>query len=149
MREEDAMDRKWDVKMVAARLEEAAETMQRLPLTGLQPAAYSTSWPPILQEFYEAYGWNDVKVRLGPPTPDAIDRMDEVMEWLGWLEPDDVRLLWLRAERVRWKLIQQRFGKARSTLAAHWKAALYQIVGILNRERFCPDNFPPDTKHQI
>ena len=130
------MSKKWDVKMVADRLEEAAETMKRLPMTGLKPAGHISSWPPILREFYEAYGWNDLQVRLGPPTPDAIDRMDEVMGWLRWLEPNDVRLLWLRAERVRWKLIQQRFGMARSTVSAKWKAALHQIVAILNRERF-------------
>ncbi len=130
------MTKKWDVKMVAERLEEAAETMQRLPMTGLKPTGHISSWPPILREFYEAYGYDDVQVRLGPPSPEAITRMDEVMEWLRWLEPNDVRLLWLRAERVRWKLIQQRFGKARSTLAAHWKAALFQIVAILNRDQF-------------
>ena len=127
-----AENRKWDVKMVADRLEEAAETMKRLPMTGLKPAGHISSWPPILREFYEAYGWNDLQIRLGPPTPDAIDRMDEVMGWLRWLEPNDVRLLWLRAERVPWKLIQQRFGMARSTVSAKWKAALFQVVVILN-----------------
>ena len=35
-----AESRKWDVKMVAARLEEAAETMKRLPMTGLKPAGH-------------------------------------------------------------------------------------------------------------
>ncbi|MBF0371616.1 MAG: hypothetical protein HQL52_19440 [Magnetococcales bacterium] len=130
------MSKKWDVKMVALRLEEAAETIKRLPLTGLKPASFISSWPPILREFYEAYGWDEVHIRLGPPSSEAISRMDEVMEWLRWLEPDDVRLLWLRAERVRWKLIQRRFGLARSTVSAHWKAALFQIVAILNRDQF-------------
>ncbi len=124
------MMKKWTPDMVTERLEEAAETMKRLP--PVMSKKIACSWPPIIQEFWEAYGWNDMKVRLGPPTPDAIGRMDEVMEWLRWLELDDVRLVWLRAERVPWKLIMQRFGLARSTVSARWKAAISQIVAILN-----------------
>ena len=126
------MAKKWDVCKVAGQLEEAAETMKRLPATGLKPASYTSSWPPFLRDVHESYGWNQAKVRLGPPTPEAIDRMHGVLEWLRWLEPEDVKLLWLRAERVPWKLIMRRFGLARSTLSARWKSALFQVVAILN-----------------
>jgi hypothetical protein len=54
-------------------------------------------------DFWEAFGWNAVEVRPGPPSSDAIDRMDAVLRWLLCLEPDEVRLVWLRAEGVRWK----------------------------------------------
>jgi hypothetical protein len=35
----------------------------------------------------------------------AISRMEETFTWLMWLEPDDARIVWLRAEGVRWKPI--------------------------------------------
>ena len=127
-----AEKRKWDGKMVAARLEEAAETMKRLPATGLKPSSYISSWPPILREFWEAYGWNDLKIRLGPPPSEAIDRMDESLEWLRWLEPDQVRLVWLHAERVPRKLIMARIGVSRATAWRMWAAALVVIATRLN-----------------
>ncbi|MEG3639303.1 DUF6362 family protein [Magnetococcus sp. PR-3] len=127
------MPEKWDATVVAKRLEEAARTMKRLPEKGLKPEEARSSWPEVIHEFYDAYGWGSAEVRLGPPSPDAINRMDEVLEWLSWLETDDRRLLWFRAERVPWKLIMRRFGRARSTLFAHWKAGIFQIVAVLNR----------------
>ena len=127
-----AEKKKWDGKMVAARLEEAAETMKRLPQSGLKPAGYISSWPTVLQEFYEAYGWNDLQVRLGPPTSDAIDQMDESLSWLRWLELEQVRLVWLRAERVPWKLIMTRIGVSRATAWRMWASALVIIATRLN-----------------
>ena len=74
-------------------------------------------------------------MRLGPPAPDAIDRMDEALAWLHWLEADEVRLVWLRAEGVRWKSIAHRFGMDRSTAWRHWTAALIKIAARLNGMR--------------
>ncbi len=124
--------KKWDGKMVAARLEEAAETMKRLPANGLKPNGYVSSWPPILREFFEAYGWNKLEMRLGPPSPEAIDRMEETLEWLRWLEPDQVRLVWLHAERVPRKLIMAKIEVSRVTAWRMWAAALVVIATRLN-----------------
>ncbi|MBF0453688.1 MAG: hypothetical protein HQL72_02585 [Magnetococcales bacterium] len=126
---ETVMNKKWDGKMVAARLEEAATTMKRLPDEQLQQL--KSNWPETIPTWGD-YGDEKTKLRLGPPTPDAIDRMDEVMEWLRWLEPENIRLLWLRAERVPWKLIMRKFGVARSTINSRWQSAIFQIVAILN-----------------
>ena len=107
---------KWDVEMVAARLEEAAETLKRLPMTGLKPREYGDAWPTVIHDAMDAYGWDEAVVRLGPPSAEAITRMDEALQWLRWLEPNDARLLWLRAVRVPWRVIQQRFGRSRRGL---------------------------------
>lgn len=121
---------KWTQKMVAARLEEAAEVMKRLP--AVKPKGYTVSWPTIIQEFWESYGWNDVEVRLGPPPADAISRMDETLKWLHWLDPEETKLVWLRAERVQWKVLMRRFGGCRTTVWSRWMAALLQISTRLN-----------------
>ena len=126
------MMKKWDKKMVAARLEEAAETMKRLPVTGLQPASYISSWPPVLQEFWEAYGYDKARVRLGPPTGDAISRMDDTLDWLRWLEPEQVRLAWSRAERIPWKLLMRQLGVSRETARQRYQVALVSIAVRLN-----------------
>jgi flavin-binding protein dodecin len=123
-------DEDWTPEMVQARLVEAADTLRRLPAVKVQ--GYFSTWPPIVRDFWEAFGWNDVEVRLGPPAPDAIDRMDETLQWLRWLEPDETRLVWLRAEGVRWKLISARFGIGRTTAWYRWSGALAKIAARLN-----------------
>ena len=120
----------WTLTLVDARLEEAADTLRRLPAVKVQ--GHFGTWPPIIRDFWEAFGWHDVEVRPGPPSPDAIDRMDDTLRWLRWLEPDEVRLVWLRAECVRWKVIAHRFGMDRSTAWRHWTYALSKIASRLN-----------------
>jgi len=120
----------WTPEMVAGRLAEAADTLRRLPRVKVQ--GYFSTWPTVIRDFWEAFGWHEAEVRLGPPTAAAIDRMDETVLWLRWLEPDEVRLVWLRAEGVRWKLICARFGVGRTTAWYKWSGALAKIAGRLN-----------------
>ena len=123
----------WTPKLVEERLEEAADTLRRLPAVKVQ--GFVCTWPPIVRDFWEAFGWNEVQPRPGSPSPAAIDRMDETFRWLHWLDPDEVRLVWLRAEGVRWKLISHRFGINRSTAWRHWTFALIKVAGFLNGAR--------------
>ena len=123
----------WTPKAVADALEEAAQTLRRLPPVRVR--GYVSAWPPVIREFWEAFGWHEPQVRLGPPAPDAIDRMDEVLRWLLILEPDEVRLVWLRAQGVRWKVIAHRYRIDRSTAWRHWSYALIKIAGQLNGAR--------------
>lgn len=127
-----AEQKKWDSKMVAKRMEETAETMHRLPETRVQ--GYVSSWPEVLRQFCEAYGYDTPKVRMGPPTGEAIDRMDECLNWLRWLEPEQMRLVWLRAERVPWKIILRRLGVSRATAWQWWMSALLQVATRLNTQ---------------
>ncbi|MBF0400749.1 MAG: helix-turn-helix domain-containing protein [Magnetococcales bacterium] len=124
------MDSKWTPKMVAARMEEAATTLKRLPGTTLQGCR--AFWPEILHTAGEAYGWDQALVRLGPPPADAITRMDECLEWLRWLEADQAKLVWLRAERAPWKLIVVKFACDRSTAWRKWNIAIHQIAARLD-----------------
>ena len=124
------MAEKWTPKMVAQRLQEAADILHRLPEVKVQ--GYVSSWPPVIHEFWEAYGWDTPKVRRGPPPGDAIDRMDEAMGWLAWLERDQAKLVWSRAEGIPWKLIMRQLGVSRGTAWQHWMSALAEVAGRLN-----------------
>jgi Domain of unknown function (DUF6362) len=135
----------WTPKAVADRLEEAAQTLRRLPPVKVR--GYIASWPPIICDFWEAFGWHATEVRLGPPAPDAVDRMDEALRWLLCLEPDEVRLVWLRAEGVRWKSIAHRFRMDRSTAWRHWSCALIKIAAQLNGAR-APKTSQQNTSRQ-
>ena len=50
--------------------------------------------------------------------------MDEALEWLAWLDPEERRLVWLRAEGLPWKRITHRLAIGRTTAWQHWTVAL-------------------------
>lgn len=41
--------------------------------------------------------------------------MEEALLWLRWLEAEDAKLVWARANRTPWKAICWQFGIARAT----------------------------------
>lgn len=120
----------WTPKMAAVYLEEAADTLRRLPAVRVQ--GYASSWPPIVRDFWDAYGWEETEVRLGPPSAAAIDQMDVTLSWLRWLDRDDARLVWGRANRRPWKAIAHDFSIDRTTAWRRWTYALAVIAARLN-----------------
>lgn len=126
-------DEQWTPLMVEERLEAAADVMRRLPPVTVQ--GYYSLWPRYRYEFADLVGQDPPKTRLPPPSPEAITRMDEAMEWLKWLEPEDAKLVWARAERTPWKGICVQFGTSRATAHRHWQYALVLIAWRLNGKR--------------
>nr|CRH06596.1 Conserved protein of unknown function [Candidatus Magnetococcus massalia] len=122
----------WTTQTVAQRLEEAASTLKRLPDKGLKPQGYGSSWPSILREYWESYGLQSANLKLGPPTPEAIDRMDETLEWFRMLEPDEIRLVWAVASKINRKFIASSMGVHRTTLWREWSATIRKLTAMLN-----------------
>lgn len=116
----------WTPEGVEGRLVEAADTLRRLPETRVQGRL--AVWPEIVRKAWEAYGRADGPTPLGPPSPRAIDRMDETLEWLGWLEPDDARLVWARLEGWPWQGIGWRFGVSVRTAQRRWEFSVSLIT---------------------
>lgn len=121
----------WTPEAVEARLDEAADVMRRLPPVRVQ--GYFSTWPTVLAEFSDLVGQEPKPLRRSPPAPDAISRMDETLTWLRWLEPDDAKLVWMRAERKPWKAVCWRFGLARSTANRRYAYALNLIAWRLRK----------------
>ena len=122
----------WTVEQVAHRFQEAARTARRLPPVRVQ--GYFNCWPTIVRMPWENLG-DEPASHFFPPTPAAIDRMMETMQWIQWLEVEQRHLVWMRAERYGWKAICSRFGCNRSTAWRRWQSALTTIVERLNAER--------------
>lgn len=106
------------------RFEEAARTLRRLPEE--KPQGYFNVWPPVVRTAWEILAMEPQPLRL-LATPQAIDRMEECFDWLFWLDPEEARLVWLRAEGVRWKPICRRLGVSRATAWRWWAGALIKI----------------------
>ncbi len=126
-------DERWTPRKVEERMAEAASVMRRLPEVRVR--GYFNTWPTIIPEFSDLVGREPPRMKPPSPSPAAITRTDEAMEWLKWLEPDDARIVWMRAENRRWKTICWKVGLARSAAWERWVIGLCIITCKLNRER--------------
>lgn len=123
----------WTVEMVEDRLAEAAAVIRRLP--PVRVPGYFNTWPPMVVEFADRVGQDPEPMRLPPPPPAAVSRMEETLSWLRWLKAEHAKLVWARAEGRPWKLICWRFGIARATAHRHRRYALSLIAYRLNGRR--------------
>jgi len=123
--------RKYTVTDVADRFEQAAQTLHRLPRVGVQ--GYFNAMPEVIRTAAETLQEEKLPMRLGPPSAEAISKMEEGLEWIWWLDDEDERrLVWLRAERVVWKRICWRLGCGRTKAWQMWTYSLLKIVTRLN-----------------
>lgn len=106
------------------RFEEAARALRRLPDD--KPQGYFNVWPAIVRTTWEIMAMERQPMKVWA-TPQSIDRMDECFAWLFWLEPEEARVVWLRAEGMQWKPICRRLGVSRATAWRWWATALIKI----------------------
>ena len=114
---------------VEERLRSAARTLRRLPNVKVQ--GYFSTWPTIIREPLEILQMEPEPMRLTPSMADITEMEEVLFVWLKWLEPEERRLVWLRAERVRWKLICGRFGVGRTKAWEMYRRALGSIAAKL------------------
>lgn len=120
----------WYPEMVAARLEDAANTGRRLPPVRVQ--GYYTVWPVFVRQEWETLAADEKVDRPFPASPKDIDRMLEVMRWVQWLEVEQRHLVWMRAKRYGWREISIRFACCTKTAQRHWQRALQILTDHLN-----------------
>jgi hypothetical protein len=114
---------RWDQEAVARRLEEAADVLARLPEERVR--GFYDLWPRMV-------GAPCASARPAAAAPEAIDRMDEALGWLCWLDSEERHLVWLRAEGLPWKRITHGLGIGRTTAWQRWTSALLKIAVRLN-----------------
>jgi hypothetical protein len=115
---------------------EAADVMRRLPL--VRVPGYFNTWPPVVVEFADRVGQEPEPMRLPPPSPAAISRMEETLGWLRGLNAEHAKLVWARAEGTPWKQVCWRFGISRATAHRRWRYALSLIAFRLNGRGLMP-----------
>ena len=122
----------WTTAQVQDRLELAVDVFAQLP--AVKPQGYFNAWPEYRHSFGETVG-QEPSMRAPLPSPQAIDRAEATLLWLRWLEKDDGRLLWLRANGRPWKPICWELGISRATANRRWEYGLAVIVWRLNGKR--------------
>ena len=122
----------WTTAQVQDRLELAADVFAQLP--EVKPQGYFNAWPEYFHSFADQVG-QEPQMRRPRPSPRQITEAEETLLWLRWLEKDDARLVWLRANRTPWKKICWELGISRTTANRRWKNGIAVIVWRLNGKR--------------
>lgn len=108
----------WTAEDIRDRLADAADTLRRLPKPRGLERSLQSPWPDVIRDWL-AYGWEPTHVRIAAPSPQAITRLDECLEWISpkHITRDMRIVLWARAQRLSWPRIaflDAQLGKGRS-----------------------------------
>ena len=122
--------RRWTAGAVAGRIEEAVAVFRRLP--GPYVPRYHSLWPEILHDFADLVHQRPER-RAPPPTPEQISRADEVMVWLGWLEPQEGRALWRNASGCGPRGAAAVLGLPPEEAKVRVRMLLFRLAAELNR----------------
>ena len=98
-----------------------------------------TSWPAIIREAHEAYGYDDSRPPRFNPTPRDVSNLLPVMAWICWLEQGhngerDAKIIMSRARRAPWWKLAQRFGRSERTVQRWYDGAVAAIYGHFQNE---------------
>ena len=119
----------WTTALVQDRLELAADCFARLP--SVRPQGYFNAWPEYFHSFGDKVG-QEPRMRRPRPSPRDITEAEEALLWMRWLEKDDARIVWLRANRKAWKGICWEHGISRAAANRRHEYGLAVIVWRLN-----------------
>ncbi len=119
----------WTIARVQDRLELAAEVFRQMP--PVRPQGYFSAWPEVFHSFADQVGQTP-RMRRPLPSPRMITEAEEALLWLRWLEKDDARIVWLRANRTPWKKVCWEQGLSRPAASRHWQYGIAVIVWRLN-----------------
>ncbi len=126
--------RDYEITEIASRFEQAVYTLRRLP--PVKARGFFSTWPAIVRTAEEILHGEPDQYRMGPPTPEAITRMDETFNWIFLLDNEEERrLVWLRGAKVPWRAICTEMGCCRTTAYHIWRIALVKIAFRLQTKR--------------
>ncbi len=128
-------DQEWTLEDIRYRLAEAADTLKLMPMPHRGcPAAYQTGWPDVPYE-WTAYGYTPATARRPPPTAIQIDKLDQTLQWLHWLNREQRQIVFARACRFSWRKLEDIDGRSVPTLRKICMAGYTKLYQELNRDR--------------
>lgn len=125
----------WTLELVMDRYFEAIETLKLLPADW--PRRYFTMMPQPIRKASESFNWDGARADLERSArvraaPEAIDRLDEVLEWNRWLTRGEIRVVWGWALGVPRIWIARKIRRDRRTVDRWRKRALGKVLSHLN-----------------
>ena len=123
---------KLTVEQIKSDLEIAAYVERLMP--PVRPPKYRCCMPDIIYTPQEI-AFIDRRPVPPRPTQEQIAIWEKVvLKWLPALEPEEVRLVWKRANHIPWKLLCREFGADRVTIWRKYDRALSKLL-ILSKQK--------------
>ncbi len=124
----------WTVERVKERLKEAAETMRNYRHRGYT-TGYASYWPPVIQNFWDAYQAETQPEPRMVPSAGDISGMDEAFGWYGYLNRTEQGFVLAWAWGAPWWRLCSQFRKSESGLRNWLDACCQRICDGLNKTR--------------
>ncbi len=126
-----------------ARLEDAGRTLIALPGKGCYPAQIGSSWPAVVHDMAEAYGYGEAEIRPPVPSAKAISGMDEAFAWVGLIDErltHHRKIVLMRAmvhpisdrHLFSWRRIGRLFNWHHETVRTWHAVGIDRIVAVVN-----------------
>ena len=76
----------------------------------------------------QSYGYNDYTISRPKPSGEQIDRCDQALLWLLYLNKDQKELIWARASKFSWRKIAMFLGCNKDTAKMKWTVVLFELI---------------------
>ena len=113
------------------RFEEAVSTLRRLP--DKRPRGHFNVWPAIARTAWEIMAMEPQPMKVWA-TPESISRMEQCFDWMLLLEPEDAKIVWMRAEKRSFRSIARGLGTYPMSAWRRWVRSLLLIADHLEAE---------------
>ena len=126
-------------RMIITTLEQAADTLRRLPIPrNGRPARERSAWPATLFDPCGDPGCSSSRPPIIPPAARAISELDRVLPWLAGLDNVERRLVWGRAAGLAWPRLAREFGLTVGRARYRWDVAIDRVVAAAVQDAISP-----------
>jgi hypothetical protein len=120
----------WTDEMVFAYLQKAADICRKLP--SVKPQGYVSLWPNIKRDLMEMIQGDSGKGSRGYAIPREVSFFEHVEQWTRWCNADETKVIWRRAARKPWKLIEYELKISETTGRRRLSYGIMKITAKLN-----------------
>jgi hypothetical protein len=117
---------------LADRFEEMVDVLNRMP--SVVRKQKMIHWPDYPNDPNQAYGYNDYTISRPKPSGEQIDRCDQALLWLLYLDKPQKELIWARASKFSWRKIAMYLGCNKDTAKLKWTVILMELIEKLKNE---------------
>ena len=129
------------IGLIKIRLKMAAETLEDIRRERHSlPDKMRAHWPDVVHDWLSYDGaWAKDRQKNAVntpaiPSPDAIDRMDQALQWLLWVPELSRRVVFSRAVGVSWRALSEEIRLPVIEVRTRYKLALEAILSRLIEE---------------
>ena len=121
-----------DSETIEGRILTALKTLRALPDPDARVLAQfkgqAVSWPEVVHEHGQAYGYGEVKARPFRPSPRDVSRMLGDLAWLQGIDKPLFRLIWWRSFDLPFSFIGARIGRSPETARRRYREAIMEVT---------------------